>query len=60
MDVIVKWPVPKNMHEVQQFLDLVTFYQQFIKNFVRITTPLSNLLKKLNEKLRKKKFCLIV
>lgn len=40
------FPVPKNVHNVRQFLGLASFFRRFINNFSGISRPLSNLLKK--------------
>ena len=34
------WPVPKIVKQVQGFLGFTSFYQRFIKNFVKIAKPL--------------------
>ena len=33
---ILSWPAPKNVKEVQKFLELANYYRWFIKNFARI------------------------
>jgi hypothetical protein len=38
------WPVPKDPHEVRQFLGLVWFYRRFIQQFASIAAPLTDLL----------------
>ncbi|GJY11691.1 ty3-gypsy retrotransposon protein [Tanacetum coccineum] len=43
---IVNWPVPKAQRQVRGFLGLVRYYRWFIKDYVSIATPLSNLLEK--------------
>ena len=42
------YPVPQTEKEIKQFLDLAGFYRKFIKNFAKITKPLTNCLKKGN------------
>jgi len=43
---IAEWPTPCTLKELQAFLGLCNFYQQFIKNYSTITRPLFNLTKK--------------
>jgi len=43
-DLIVNLPPPTCMKEVRSFLGYAGFYRHFIKNFSKITKPLSNLL----------------
>src|SRR5277367_5676678 len=44
--VIRSWPTPEPVHDVQDFLGLVSFYRRFIKNFSKVATPMTALLKK--------------
>ena len=37
---VTEWPVPMRLKEVQSFLGVVNFYQQFIKSFSDIAQPL--------------------
>ena len=37
------WPIPVNKQEVQQFLALVNYYRQFIKNCSEVSKPLYQL-----------------
>ncbi|CEP15198.1 hypothetical protein, partial, partial [Parasitella parasitica] len=43
---IAEWPAPKSVHDVQVFLGLANFYRRFIKNYSKVCTPLTALLKK--------------
>ena len=43
---IEKWPVPKNLNEVQQFLGLCNYYRKFVFRFSNITGPLVKLTRK--------------
>jgi len=43
---IEEWPTPKNAAELRSFLGLAGFYQKFVKNFSRISQPLTSLLQK--------------
>ena len=45
---------------MHQFLKLTLYYWHFIKHFAKIAAFLSNLLKKINKALRKKKFQLMM
>jgi Reverse transcriptase (RNA-dependent DNA polymerase)/RNase H-like domain found in reverse transcriptase/Integrase zinc binding domain/Chromo (CHRromatin Organisation MOdifier) domain len=43
---ITSWPIPKSVLDIQIFLGLANFYRRFIKNFSKITSPITRLLKK--------------
>ena len=43
---ITKWPVLKNLHDVQSFLGFANFYRQFIATFSDIVLPLTRLTRK--------------
>jgi len=43
---ITDWPVPTNATEVRQFLDLASYYRQYILNFSNIAAPLHFLTQK--------------
>ena len=43
---ITKWPVPKNICDVQSFLGFANFYRQFIATFSDIVLPLTQLTRK--------------
>ena len=36
------WPTPTCVKEVQQFLGLANYYHEYIKNFAKLTAPLSD------------------
>ena len=40
IDVIVNWPKPKSVTEVQSFLGAVQYWRSFISNLSFIATPL--------------------
>lgn len=46
---ILNYPVPKTEKEIKQFLGLAGFYRKFIKNFSKVTKPLTHCLKKGNK-----------
>jgi hypothetical protein len=43
---ILDWEPHRSVPALRYFLGLASYYQKFIKNFEKITTPLTNLLKK--------------
>ena len=46
---IMEWPRPTNIIEIRCFLGLAGYYRRFIKDFSKIASPMTNLLKKANE-----------
>jgi hypothetical protein len=46
VETILSWPEPKNTHDVQSFIGFANFYRRFIKNFSKISVPLTDMLKK--------------
>ena len=46
LSAISIWPAPKSIHDIRVFLGLVNFYHRFIKNFSKVTSPITSLLKK--------------
>ena len=40
------WQIPKNATKVRRFLGLAGYYRKFIKDFAKISTPLTRLTKK--------------
>jgi hypothetical protein len=49
VDAVLKWPVPTDINDVRAFLGLAGYYRKFVNNFSKISTPLSELLKKENK-----------
>lgn len=45
MEAVSEWQQPKNLTDIESFLDLVGYYQRFIKNFSKIANPMTELLK---------------
>ena len=46
VDRVLKWPTPTKVKQVQAFLGFANFYQGFIKDFLKVAKPLTNLIKK--------------
>ncbi len=42
---ILDWEPPKSVPTLKSFLGLASYYHKFIKNFTKMVTPLTNLLK---------------
>jgi len=43
---ITEWSRPTNITEIRSFLGLAGYYQRFVKDFSKIASPMTNLLKK--------------
>ena len=46
VEAVKKFPLPKNIHKLQRFLGLVSFFRRFVPIFAEIAKPLYSLLKK--------------
>uniref|UniRef100_A0ABD2WE69 RNA-directed DNA polymerase n=1 Tax=Trichogramma kaykai TaxID=54128 RepID=A0ABD2WE69_9HYME len=46
LDAVRKFPTPRNVKQVRQFLGLAGYYRRFIRNFANIAKPLTELQKK--------------
>lgn len=46
LNVVKNWPLPKNEKELRGFLGTVGYYRRFIKDFAKITKPLTQQLRK--------------
>jgi len=44
--VVIDWPRPTNVTEVRSFLGMAGYYRRFVKDFARIASPLTQLLRK--------------
>ena len=45
IEAVSTWPEPKSIRDIQVFLGFANFYRRFIKNFSRIDTPLTSILR---------------
>ena len=43
---VQEWPTPKTVKDVQSFLGFANYYRKFIKDYSKITVPLSEITKK--------------
>ena len=46
VEAVKKFPIPKNVKNIKEFLGLAGYYRRFINNFANISKPLTTLLKK--------------
>ncbi|EFQ88580.1 hypothetical protein PTT_15489, partial [Pyrenophora teres f. teres 0-1] len=46
IQTVQEWPIPKTVKDVQSFLGFANFYRKFIRNYSRITAPLTEITKK--------------
>jgi hypothetical protein len=46
VQAVIDWPVPKNVKEILSFLGTAGYYRRFVKDFSRISAPISELVKK--------------
>jgi len=49
MKAITEWSRPTNITEIRSFLGFAGYYRRFIKDFSKIASPITNLLKKANK-----------
>ena len=45
VDAILRWSVPKNLHELQVFLLMSGFYRQYVKDYAKISIPMTDRLR---------------
>lgn len=43
---VSQFPIPRNVHEIRQFIGLCSYFRKFIKNFAIIARPITDLTKK--------------
>lgn len=48
IDAVLNYPIPKTTTEIRSFLGLVGYYRRYIKDFAKVTQPLTACLKKKN------------
>lgn len=48
VEAIMSWPCPTTVNEMRSFLELVGYYHRFVKDYSRIATPLTQLIRKMN------------
>jgi hypothetical protein len=46
VQVVLSWNAPTSVSDIQSFLGLVGYYRRFIKGFLKISKPMTELLKK--------------
>lgn len=46
IDAVLKYPIPQTTTDIKSFLGLIGYYRKFIKDFAKITRPLTACLKK--------------
>ena len=46
IDAIVNWPVPKNIKDLQQFLGFVNYHREHLKNYSKLSSVVTDLMKK--------------
>lgn len=49
IEAIKKYPIPKTPKQIKQFLGLLGYYRRFIKDFAKLTKPMTSMLKKNNK-----------
>ncbi len=45
-EAVSAYPVPKNVHDLRQFLGLANYYRWFVRDFSKIAEPLYQLTRK--------------
>ena len=50
IETVIRWLVPKDKTEVRQFLGLATYIKKYVRDFAKIATLMTDLLKGKSEK----------
>jgi hypothetical protein len=56
INIIMSWSIIKFFKNIQVFLNFINFYRRFIARFFQLSTLLSNMLKEMQAKIKKKIF----
>ena len=43
VEVVLKWPKPKNVTLIRSFLGLARYYRRFVEGFAKIANPMTTL-----------------
>ena len=46
IEAVANWPRPTNVTEIRSFLGMAGYYRRFVKDFSKITAPLTKLTRK--------------
>lgn len=46
IQAVSEWPTPKSVSDIRSFLGLAGYYRRFVKDFSKISRPMTNLMKK--------------
>ena len=46
IEIVMNWPVPTNLREMQFFIRFYNFYRRFIRDFSKVARPLTRLAQK--------------
>jgi hypothetical protein len=56
MAAIINWPISKNFHDVQIFLNFTNYYRRFIESYTRKTKSITDLLMKIRNRRKTDEF----
>ena len=45
VEAILRWPAPKNLQELQIFLGMSGFYRQYVRDYAKISVPMTDQLR---------------